>query len=253
MDTAPQTTDIYSPPVLTLSMNRAQDVACFALTYTVESRTLFQNKAESTLSSTRRDPNLRCKSKKFHPNNVQNLIESTFIENTSAAPTHAGSLTTYVLPSCPGSPAELGVPEAVPAFKNGRVGRDIVVDTPFECYYGHNIEIGDKLKIKGYCYINNVGIVKIGHNCVIGPLVKIYTEFVPTDDDANSDGQQLLAGKPVIIEKDCIIEAAIQREFFAVTLGEPHTIAHIRTSTGLMAPMRHQEERASGGQLCLSH
>ena len=53
------------------------------------------------------------------------------------------------------------------------------VNPPFNCDYGHNIEIGKNAFINYNCTIIDVGKVVIGDNCQIAPNVSIYTAGHP--------------------------------------------------------------------------
>lgn len=105
----------------------------------------------------------------------------------------------------PRDPVRVSPTELSPVTNVGRVGSHVTVETPFTCDYGYNITIGHHVAIGRNCTINDVGEVKIGDNCVIGPNVSIFTASLPIDPKKRQGGQGPQLGKPIIIEQDCWI------------------------------------------------
>ena len=56
---------------------------------------------------------------------------------------------------------------------------DLLLNPPFTCDYGYNIEIGNNCLLNYNCTIIDVGRVKLGDFCLIGPNVAIYTAGHP--------------------------------------------------------------------------
>ncbi|KAH8170545.1 hexapeptide repeat of succinyl-transferase domain-containing protein [Sarocladium implicatum] len=105
----------------------------------------------------------------------------------------------------PRDPVRVSPTEVSPVTNVGRVGREVAVETPFNCDYGYNITIGSHVVVGRNCHINDVCEVKIGDNCVIGPNVNIYTATLSTDPKRRMGGQGPQSGKPVVVEQDCWI------------------------------------------------
>ena len=56
---------------------------------------------------------------------------------------------------------------------------DLLLNPPFTCDYGCNIEVGDNCLFNYNCTIIDVGKVKLGDYCLLGPNVSIYTAGHP--------------------------------------------------------------------------
>ena len=57
----------------------------------------------------------------------------------------------------------------------GDVGDNPFVGDNFHCDFGKNIHIGDNFHADYNCTMLDVAEIRIGHNCLIGPDVGIYT------------------------------------------------------------------------------
>ena len=57
----------------------------------------------------------------------------------------------------------------------GDVGNNPFVGDNFHCDFGKNIHIGDNFHVDYNCTMLDVAEIRIGHNCLIGPDVGIYT------------------------------------------------------------------------------
>ncbi|SDE22415.1 sugar O-acetyltransferase [Niabella drilacis] len=58
-------------------------------------------------------------------------------------------------------------------------GKDLYIEAPFFCDYGVNIAIGDHVFFNFNCTILDTMRVTIGHHCMFGPGVQIYTPLHP--------------------------------------------------------------------------
>ncbi|TPX16923.1 uncharacterized protein E0L32_003485 [Thyridium curvatum] len=96
-----------------------------------------------------------------------------------------------------------------PVTHTGRIGSDVVVEAPFVCDYGYNINIGKNVLIGRNCTIIDPCEVSIGDNVVIGPNVCIYTATMPTDYRRRQGSRGAQFGKPVVIEEDVFIGANV--------------------------------------------
>jgi maltose O-acetyltransferase len=57
----------------------------------------------------------------------------------------------------------------------GDVGSNSFVGDNFHCDFGKNIHVGDNFHADYNCTMLDVAEIRIGHNCLIGPDVGIYT------------------------------------------------------------------------------
>ena len=56
---------------------------------------------------------------------------------------------------------------------------DLLLNPPFYCDYGYNIEVGNNCLFNYNCTIIDVGRVRLGDFCLLGPNVSIYTAAHP--------------------------------------------------------------------------
>ena len=57
----------------------------------------------------------------------------------------------------------------------GSIGSNASVDDNFHCDFGLNIHVGDNFHADYNCTMLDLAEIRIGHNCLIGPDVGIYT------------------------------------------------------------------------------
>lgn len=79
----------------------------------------------------------------------------------------------------------------------GRAGDNFVVEPTFRCDYGKNIYVGDNFYANFDCIILDVCPVHIGHNCMLGPRVCLYTATHPVEPGLRNSGVEY--GKPIDI------------------------------------------------------
>ena len=72
----------------------------------------------------------------------------------------------------------------------GKLGHNTWFETPFNCDYGQNIQIGDNCYFNHHCSIGDGGKVTIGNNVLIGPYVGIYTAQHPLNAQQRLEGWQ---------------------------------------------------------------
>ena len=65
----------------------------------------------------------------------------------------------------------------------GKVGKNFIVNPPFFCDYGSNIEVGDNVFINAYCVILDEAKVTFGNNVFVAPQCGFYTAGHPLDKD----------------------------------------------------------------------
>ena len=83
----------------------------------------------------------------------------------------------------------------------GSVGKNIKIESMFNCDYGANIHVGDNFYANFACVILDVAEVRIGNNCMIGPQVGIYTATHPLDPIERNSGLEF--AKPITIGDNC--------------------------------------------------
>ena len=65
-----------------------------------------------------------------------------------------------------------------------------IIEKPFRCDYGYNIEIGDNFFANYNFVVLDVGKVKIGNNVQIAPNVGLYTAGHPLHPDSRNSGYE---------------------------------------------------------------
>lgn len=78
-------------------------------------------------------------------------------------------------------------------------GDTVVLEPPFHCDYGVNIELGPQVYFNFNCVVLDVCRVTIGERTLIGPAVQIYTAMHPMNAALR---RQQEFGKPVTIGAD---------------------------------------------------
>jgi len=86
-----------------------------------------------------------------------------------------------------------------------RLGTGVVVEAPFTCDYGFNIDIGNDTVISAGCTISDPCNISIGARCILGPNVQIYGNGLPSDPRMRNGSKGNAIGKRIWIEDDCFI------------------------------------------------
>ncbi len=89
----------------------------------------------------------------------------------------------------------------------GGIGAHVVLEGPFHCDYGFNIEIGDNFYANVNLVILDCAKVRIGSNVFIGPNVGIYTAGHPLDAARRNAGLEFAL--PVTIGNNVWIGAGV--------------------------------------------
>ncbi len=79
----------------------------------------------------------------------------------------------------------------------GKTGEILVIEAPFHCDYGWNIEVGENFFANYNLTILDVGKVTIGKNAQIAPNVSIYTAGHPLHPESRNSGYEY--GIPITI------------------------------------------------------
>lgn len=83
----------------------------------------------------------------------------------------------------------------------GKSGDVCVIETPFRCDYGENIEIGENFFANYNFMILDVGKVTIGKNVQVAPNVSIYSAGHPIHPDSRNSGYEY--GMDISIGDNC--------------------------------------------------
>ncbi len=72
----------------------------------------------------------------------------------------------------------------------GKIGNSFIIEPPFRCDYGYNIEIGENFYSNYNLIILDCAKVLIGDNVMIGPNVSIYTAGHPVYYEIRNQGYE---------------------------------------------------------------
>lgn len=82
----------------------------------------------------------------------------------------------------------------------GKVGHNFLIEQPFECDYGYNIEIGENFYSNHNLIILDGNKVKFGDNVFVGPDCGFYTAGHPIDAERRNKGLEY--AKPITVGND---------------------------------------------------
>lgn len=85
----------------------------------------------------------------------------------------------------------------------GGMGSNVTIKPNFYCDYGCNIYVGNNFFANYGCVILDCAKVSFGDDCMLGPLVGIYTATHPLDPVERASGLEL--AKPITIGNNCWI------------------------------------------------
>ena len=83
----------------------------------------------------------------------------------------------------------------------GGIGELAWINSPFQCDYGMNITLGNRVFLNFNCVVLDCGEVRIGNDVFIGPAVQIYTVIHPLAPDTRWS-QIGVRAEPVVIGDD---------------------------------------------------
>lgn len=78
-----------------------------------------------------------------------------------------------------------------PALKALINAPNAIIEAPFYCPYGFNIELGDRTFLNAGCTILDTAPVKIGDQCQLGPQVQIYCAEHHQDAEKRAAGLEI--------------------------------------------------------------
>lgn len=104
----------------------------------------------------------------------------------------------------------------------GKVGTSFLVEQPFYCDYGYNIEIGENFFSNYNLVILDEAKVSFGKNVFIAPNCSFYTAGHPLDAEQRNKGLEY--ARPIIIGNNVWIGGGVT-VLPGVTIGDNTTIA----------------------------
>ena len=105
-------------------------------------------------------------------------------------------------------PREIDARKALLIRLLGRTGKNFVIESPFHCDYGFNIELGENFYANVGLVVLDGAKVTIGDNVFIAPDVGIHTAGHPVDAERRNQGLEY--ARPVTIGDNVWIGAAVQ-------------------------------------------
>lgn len=111
----------------------------------------------------------------------------------------------------------------------GRVGNNVIIEQPFHCDYGYNIEVGDNICINYNCTILDSANVIFGDNVFVAPNCGFYTVGHPLDVEQRNKGLEYAF--PIVIGDNVWIGAQVC-VLPGVTIGDNSVIGAGSVVTG---------------------
>ena len=103
----------------------------------------------------------------------------------------------------------------------GKIGKSFLIEQPFMCDYGYNIEIGENFCSNHNLLILDSAKVTIGDNVLIGPNCSFYTSTHPINYKKREHGTEL--AKPITISNNVWLGGNVV-VLAGVTIGENSVI-----------------------------
>lgn len=94
-------------------------------------------------------------------------------------------------------PSEMGHREAILRKLLGKTGEAFLIEQPFYCDYGYNIEIGENFYANMNCVILDGAKVTFGDNVFVAPNCGFYTAGHPLDVEQRNKGLEY--ARPITI------------------------------------------------------
>ncbi|MFP8967889.1 sugar O-acetyltransferase [Pokkaliibacter sp. CJK22405] len=133
------------------------------------------------------------------------LYDANFDEETLQLRAHA-KMQLFHLNQTP--PDQVARRESLLRSLLGKVGDGFVIEGPFYCDYGFNIDIGDGFYANVNLTILDGAPVRIGNNVFLGPNVGLHTAGHPLDVAQRNQGLEY--ARPIHIADDVWLGAGVQ-------------------------------------------
>ncbi|KAK4496718.1 hypothetical protein PRZ48_012701 [Zasmidium cellare] len=92
----------------------------------------------------------------------------------------------------------------------GVIGDCVMIQTPFKCEFGYNINIGDRVLIESGCFMQDAATIFIGDGTVVGPDVKFLCLTTSVDASLRDQGcQGYFNAGAIRVEEGCYIGANV--------------------------------------------
>lgn len=99
----------------------------------------------------------------------------------------------------------------------GKTGKKILIEPPFYCDYGDNIEVGDYFSANMNCVMLDGAEIKIGNHVMLGPNVSLYGTGHPKNADIRN--KYIEYSYPITIQNNVWIGGSVSI-LPGVTIGE---------------------------------
>lgn len=104
-------------------------------------------------------------------------------------------------------PSEIGHREELIRRLLGKTGRSFLIEQPFYCDYGYNVEIGENFYANVNCVILDEATVRFGDNVFIAPNCGFYTAGHPFDVEQRNRGLEY--ARPITVGNNVWIGAQV--------------------------------------------
>lgn len=91
----------------------------------------------------------------------------------------------------------------------GSCGSRTIVETPFSCEYGYNIQLGDEVVIGANCRMQDACQIWIGNRTIIGENVKFYCMTASVDKAKREGNRGNFFAGAITVHDDCFIGADV--------------------------------------------
>lgn len=104
-------------------------------------------------------------------------------------------------------PSEIGRREELIRRLLGKTGRSFLIEQPFYCDYGYNVEIGENFYANVNCVILDEAPVRFGDNVFVAPNCGFYTAGHPFDVEQRNRGLEY--ARPITVGNNVWIGAQV--------------------------------------------
>lgn len=91
----------------------------------------------------------------------------------------------------------------------GTCGSRTIVESPFTCEYGYNVNLGNDVVIQANCVMQDACTISIGDRTIVGPNVKFYCMTASVDSGLRKGSQGMFLAGAIKVEEDCFIGADV--------------------------------------------